>query len=346
MIDVVHGAKRKTIVRVLQKKLEEWRKTLPDELSVRVADKIVVTGGSITSLLLGEPINDFDIYLTDRLMAYDIARHYVNQFNAHKGLTSAAGPLPTVRWYLPGKIMIPYYDDEGNYIHPTPDDHIDTRDPLATVGIFIKSSGVASERVEEPQTSYRFFEMDPENSLGAEEYIEEVASILSSPVGNPADKTPTYRPVFLSQNAITLSDKIQIILRFCGDPDEIHKNFDYVHATCYYRTDTEELVLPPAALESMLSRALVYNGSLYPIASLFRMRKFLKRGWRITAGQITKMAFQISKLDLTNPNVLREQLTGVDAAYFHELIKILTSDIGAGREIDNTYIMNLIESLE
>ena len=33
--------------------------------------------------------------------------------------------------------------------------------------------------------------------------------------------------------------------------------------------------------------------------------------------------FQISELDLTDPNVLEEQLIGVDIAYFSALIEIL-----------------------
>src|SRR3546814_8968134 len=39
---------------------------------------------------------------------------------------------------------------------------------------------------------------------------------------------PTYRPVFMLTNAITLSDKIQIVLRFYGEADAIHENYDFV----------------------------------------------------------------------------------------------------------------------
>src|SRR3546814_2013322 len=45
---------------------------------------------------------------------------------------------------------------------------------------------------------------------------------------------PTYRPVFVSTNAITLSDKIQIVLRFYGEADAIHENYDFVHCTNYW----------------------------------------------------------------------------------------------------------------
>jgi hypothetical protein len=36
-----------------------------------------------------------------------------------------------------------------------------------------------------------------------------------------------------------------------------------------------------------------------------------------------KMMFQVSDLDLKNPDVLEEQLIGVDIAYFSTLIEVL-----------------------
>src|SRR3546814_3043827 len=58
----------------------------------------------------------------------------------------------------------------------------------------------------------------------------------------------------------------------------------------------------------------------YPVCSVIRLRKFIRRGWVINAGQILKMMMQVSELDLTNPAVLQDQLTGVDSAYFIELM--------------------------
>jgi len=132
---------------------------------------------------------------------------------------------------------------------------------------------------------------------------------------------PKYRPVFLSANAITLSNGVQLVTRFYGDPAEIHENYDFVHCTNYWTSWDEALVLNPAALESLLSRTLQYTGSLYPVCSVIRTRKFIKRGWHINAGQYLKMCLQISELDLFNIEVLEDQLTGVDAAYFSSVIQ-------------------------
>lgn len=132
----------------------------------------------------------------------------------------------------------------------------------------------------------------------------------------------TYSVVFLSQNAISLSDKLQIVLRFSGTPEQIHKNFDFVHATNYYTFD-DGLVTNIAALESIITKELRYQGSLYPLTSIVRMKKFLLRNWKINAGEIVKILFQVSLLDLRNVHVLEEQLIGVDIAYFGKLIEIL-----------------------
>ena len=113
----------------------------------------------------------------------------------------------------------------------------------------------------------------------------------------------TYHPVFLSTNAITVANKVQLVLRFYGEPEDIHKNYDFIHCTNYWASWTGDLTLHKEALESLLSRELRYVGSKYPICSVFRLRKFIKRNWTINAGQILKMAYQISELDLTDVKV-------------------------------------------
>ncbi len=87
----------------------------------------------------------------------------------------------------------------------------------------------------------------------------------------------------------------------------------------------------------------MYKGSLYPICSLFRLRKFIRRGWTINAGQLLKIAIQIHKLDLYDVNVLEEQLIGVDVAYMFDLIKRLRE---TGKDkVDEIYICQLIDEI-
>lgn len=155
---------------------------------------------------------------------------------------------------------------------------------------------------------------------------------------------PKHRPIFMTSNAITLSGKIQLILRFYGAPDKIHENYDFVHCTNYWSSKPPgELVLRPAALEALLSRELRYVGSKYPICSLVRVRKFVGRGWKINAGQILKMAFQISKLDLEDVRVLEDQLTGVDTAYFLQLVERLKES--DPEKVNAAYLVEIIDRI-
>lgn len=153
-----------------------------------------------------------------------------------------------------------------------------------------------------------------------------------------------YRPVFLSENAVTLSDSVQLVTRFYGEPDEIHNNYDFIHACNYYDYSSDDLVTKAEALECLLARKLHYVGSLYPIASLFRIRKFMSRGWRINAGDLLKIAWQISEIDLTDPVILREQLTGVDQAYFEYVIEALEGGLSA-EKITSSYVGEVIDRI-
>jgi hypothetical protein len=193
------------------------------------------------------------------------------------------------------------------------------------VKIYVKSSGIAG--IDCNQDDYDYFESAP----GAEAYLEQFA----------AEGKNNYVPVVVTTNAISLTDDIQIVLRFTGDPSEIHKNFDFVHCTNWF-TEQDGLVLNQPALESIMAMELKYVGSLYPVCSLFRIRKFIKRGWTITAGEVFKIAYDCSKLDLNDKDVLREQLTGVDAAYFNEVLRALEQH---DKPIDRTYLFELINRI-
>lgn len=171
--------------------------------------------------------------------------------------------------------------------------------------------------------------------------------------GNPGHKTGvenknedySYKPMFFSPNAISLAGDIQIVIRFWGDSKEIHKNYDFIHATNYW-TFENGLVTNKEALESIITKQLIYQGSVYPVTSILRTKKFLKRGWGITAGETLKIIFQCSLLDLTNYDVLEEQLIGVDVAYFSKLIEILRN-VGTNKvdKLDYHYLATLIDKV-
>jgi hypothetical protein len=323
---------RKTISKVLKSKLTKWANSITDE-KVRelVLTNTLVTGGSIASMLMNENVNDFDVYFKNKETVLAVSNYYVNQFNElNKGRTNKLGK-PIEAYVLDGADKAKVASETleckgaGHLLNLTPD----------RVKIVIRSDGVIASNQDITKEPF-------ENAVDA---LAEADGLDGDKLDDSGDEN--YTPVFLSSNAITLSNRIQIVVRFYGEPGEIHKNYDFTHCTNHYDLGNKELVLRPEALECILSRELRYQGSLYPLCSVIRTRKFIKRGFNINAGQYLKMLFQVSKLDLTNIEVLEDQLVGVDSAYFGMLIDALKSkaDSDPSFVIDGSYVATLIDRI-
>lgn len=332
--------KAKNIDKHIRAKVDDWLSSIEDKALVNLLrPNIIVTGGSIVSLLTDEPVHDYDIYFQTKEAAFAAACHYVQQFV--KGLKEHDARKVI---YIADQNKRKLFDPYSGKVEPLND--------VTRLMIVVKSAGVERESGAE---NYQYFETMPDQ-LG-ESYVENVFATTENAGAliDQADIEETYeelqeealaakgkyRPVFLTTNAITLSNKVQLVIRFFGSPSEIHENYDYVHCTNYWTNVS--LVLKQEALEAILAKELRYIGSLYPICSIIRMRKFLKRGWYINAGQILKMAYQISKLDLDNISVLEDQLIGVDTAYFVQLIARLKNRTQGN--IDQAYLIKIIEEL-
>ena len=313
------GYRRSVIKKILANKVDKWLESIVDENVRSVAKQnCVVTGGSITSLLMGEKPNDYDIYFKTKEATLVLAQYYVKLFNDNRGKL-ATKALASCNPRVETKVV--------NNIKGEPENR---------VLVYIKSAGVAGEN----QNEYKYFESYDE--VESDIFLDAAFQSIDMVTELAEDLKPKYKPVFFSQNAITLSNGIQLVIRFFGDPTVIHRNFDFVHATCWYDRNSDYLELPKEALEAILSKSLIYMGSLYPVASIFRTRKFIARGWRITAGQLLKIIYQLQSVDLNNIEVLQEQLMGVDAAYMHQLIQRLQND---GQRIDEAYLAKLIDEI-
>ena len=275
--------KARTIKEVLRKKIDEWLATVQDDRTrALLRDNVIVTGGAIASMLLKEPVNDFDVYFRTQ------------------GAAAAAANL-----YVPE-------GQENAKVEVTED----------RVRIVTKSGWRGA-------------------TLGSLSSIDETYETEEDRALAIGDAK--YTPAFVSTNAITLTGKVQLVLRFFGEPDEIHENYDFIHCTNYWTSHDNELVLRQPALEALLARELRYVGSKYPLASIIRLRKFIKRGWSINAGQILKMVMQLNELDLTDPRVLEDQLTGVDMAYFAEVMNKLSEKDPT--KVNTAYLVEIIDRI-
>lgn len=299
---------RKQIINKLSRKFDSWVKSIDDEkVQQLVKNNAYITGGAIVSLLGNQEPKDLDIYFSDYETAVAVANYYVERWNKHH-----IKQARVVRDDYESELK---FDENGITSRFVPKTELD--EDNRRVKIWIQSSGIADESDE------------TENKRKKER-----------------DKGE-YRPVFLSANAITLANGIQLVMRFIGTPEEVHKNFDFVHCTNYFIPKTKELVMPPKALESFIFKELKYVGSRYPIASILRTRKFIKRGYKINAGQYLKMVFQLQNLDLTDPYVLEDQLNGVDLLYMSSITDAIKNDklSNPNIEIDSTYLIKVVERI-
>ncbi len=306
--------KIKTIRRILRREFDAWHDSIPRKkrkLRKLIRENSIISGGSIVSMLQGTKVSDFDVYFRTKETALAVAKYYVSLFKENnKDLRFEGGGRVADIHAMEG--------EEGR------------------IRIVIKSAGIASATKSD---NYQYFESLEPGSPEQEEFIEGAfrAGRLHKELKGK------YLPIFLSSNAISLSDNFQLITRFYGEAEEIHKNFDFIHCTCYWKSWDGELVLPKAALESILTKELRYSGSLYPLCSLFRMRKFIKKGWTINAGQILKIALQISQMNLLDISILEDQLIGVDVAYMMDLINRLRAE--KEEKIDEIYICRLVDEI-
>ena len=157
-----------------------------------------------------------------------------------------------------------------------------------------------------------------------------------------AEKDKPYDLIYITANAITLTDSVQIVTRFTGEPKDIHHNYDFIHATNYWTFD-EGLIVNVEAMCSLITKELRYSGSRYPLCSVIRTRKFISRGWSVTAGQYLKMIMQLNDLNLKNINVLREQLIGVDSAYFTMFLNAISGE--SEGDFSATYLCKVIDEV-
>lgn len=285
-----HGYKFSTIKRMLSSKISAWLATLPDTIRGKVAQDTLVCGGAITSLMLGEMPNDYDIYFRTKETAKLVAQHYCS--------------------LVPTNIGTPQ-------IHETQIKDFNG-EPEERIQIYIKSSGI----------------VDIDGDISVDEEALEGIKV--------SDKREGYTTRYITSNAITLTNKVQLVIRFWGNPTEIYKNYDFVHCQASFDFSANSLDVSKETMQSVLSKTLIYNGSKYPVASLLRLRKFLSRGWRISAGQALKIGIQLRRWDTTDMVQLREQLIGVDMTYMLRFVEAIRDHEG---QVDDKYLAELIDKI-
>jgi len=330
---------KKTMKQVFVKKIDEWLSTIDNqEVRDAIEKDLIITGGCFTSMILNDDVNDFDCYFRTKETVLKVANYYADIWNeTHKDQKNKLGKSTKV-FVLDGnnptQELLDYYhitnleDSKSRMISNTSPDR---------VKMIFPSDGVRGD----------LNAINATEELGAspDKIIEEIDEVKADKIIEKEERN--YFPVFISSNAITLSDKIQLVVRFYGEPEDVHDTFDFMHTRAYWKNETKKVVIPEEVYEMTINKTLKYTGSKYPVASVFRLRKFINRGWKINAGQMLKMCMQISELDVMDIDVLEDQLIGVDSVYFMSLIHEFKEkqEKDPNFDLTSSYVISIIDKI-
>lgn len=336
---------QKTMKQVLKKKVNSWLETVKDpSVKKAIEEDLIITGGCFPSMINNEVPKDFDCYFRTKDTVLKVANYYANEWNEdHPNMTNKLGyqckvmvldgsnPSDEIKEYF----RLNFKDSENKT--KTGAVLIDNCSPDRVKMIF-PSDGIVGD----PEAVRSDEELGTDGVLSQ---VKELDEIEAEEIEKQEKKQ--FHPVFVSSNAITLSNGIQVIVRFYGEPDKIHETYDFVHTRAYWTYRDNEVVIPNDVYETVTNKTLIYTGSKYPVCSIFRMRKFIKRGWSINAGQILKICMQISELNLMDINVLEDQLIGVDSLYFMHLIEQFRkkSHSEPDWKLTSSYIVSIIDRI-
>ena len=320
----------KTMNKIIGKKIADWLGTITDkELCKLIKENIVITGGCFPSMIQNETPKDYDCYFKTKEATKKVAEYYVKACNeAHKDkkkvfvLDGAEPSKELLKYYHIGAIN----QAKSRMIANTPPERLK---------VIFPSDGVVGD----PQ------EVRADEELG--DVLSNITEIDETKADEIIEKEKRkYFPVFLSTNAITLSNGIQIVVRFYGEPDKIHETYDFAHTKAYW-TSATGTIIPNEVYDAVINKTLIYTGSKYPVCSIFRMRKFIERGWKINAGQMLKICMQVSELDLMDIDTLEDQLVGVDSLYFMNLIEQFRrmKEKNADWDLTPQYIISVIDKI-
>ena len=135
---------------------------------------------------------------------------------------------------------------------------------------------------------------------------------------------------YITGNAISLNNKIQIVTSKHGSISEIQDTFDFLHCFCSYDKSKSELIMPDNSLECIVNKTLKYVGTKFPVKAMIRISKFVQRGYTMEIEEYLKIACQISKLDMSNKETFIEQADGLyytDADYVTDTYNSIYKDV-------------------
>lgn len=159
-----------------------------------------------------------------------------------------------------------------------------------------------------------------------------------------------YEIVFDTDNAISMKmnkeTKIQLIKKLIGkSADEIVNEFDFTVCMGAYDFETDKFILHDRFLYDLARKELIFNtNAKYPICSMYRTRKYQKRGFTLPGVEIIKIALAINNLNLESYADLKEQLQGIDTLFLKDVTDVLMTDDYKNKQYDMNEFLDLVSN--
>lgn len=170
--------------------------------------------------------------------------------------------------------------------------------------VYVAGGAIVNLRTDTTVADYDFF-------IKSDEARDYIVTLLGDYFDTHAPDDRACELRAHTQNGYTLNFDgtiIQLVTRFTGPPERVFKSFDFEHCKAFYDYATGELVYNE---ELIMSKKLVYTGEdNYPLNTMKRLVKFIRRGYDIDNESVLALAKKLSAMDLEDETVLKEQLIG------------------------------------
>ena len=117
-----------------------------------------------------------------------------------------------------------------------------------------------------------------------------------------------FKPYLISKNAIKgtiklkgKEVKVDIVKRLFENQQETIENFDFT--VCCFSTNGETFVYNESAPFDLLRKRLVVNSLPYPVDTLKRLQRYIKKGYTACNGTLMTLAIEITKVDPNNTDL-------------------------------------------
>jgi hypothetical protein len=168
----------------------------------------------------------------------------------------------------------------------------------------------------------------------SESGLESMKNIFESDKKYPL-KFSTDSALSYSCNGI----KVQLIKKIYGNEWDIIKQFDFKICMAAFNPVLQSYTVDNDFFYDLSRRRLTYNPGNYPIASLWRVKKFIKRGYEFPPIDSIKLALTINNLHISTYEELKSQLEGIDTAFLKDLTDMLIEKSGEKYDIKVAFDM-------